>query len=760
MRTSSIRWLRRLLLASIYMLGALGIVGSGGGGNVSITAVYISQPKSPTYESEIRLSGSFSYILSDTDNLIDNSFYEIVTARWHNNLNGKSGSVGLVFERVCTPFIPICATYVPDGYSFWILLAVGNNPITVTVGGKQALVSVIRKEIDYPAPAVTTLEATLISDRTATISGSINPGVDVIDAWFEWGTDSTLATNFSTTHINIPYSSTTTTIDEGLVGLSIGTTYYYRVVAMNKAGTSKGNILNFKTQGPPGVITSPAMQLYPRESTLSGSVNPNEIEANAWFQLGFDPEFAAYATTSPMLAVGAGQTFVPVDHLFDQLSTGTKYYYRLNASNYWGTAHGDTLSFTTPLAGDTCWAKIYRSYIGSVTQEFGALGTLTTIENTADNGYIMAAYSKPAVGQPEIDLFSLIIKTNAEGGVEWSRSFYNTVISNPVTYPYYTNLRINIVKEIGDSKYIFAGELVKVVADGSERQGWIGELNENGDVVWQKTYGEPIFLISDIEVLPDGFIVAGSGVLKLDQNGNIVWKYKYLDGFIEIEVANDEYIVVGGSRVLKLDQNGNIVWQIGFSGVDIGGSFKATVTADGVIVGGNIIRSGSNYDIFVLTLANDGSINWANVYGSGRELIKGIKQTSDGGYIVSGLTLSSGTGRNAWLLKLNNMGSIEWQKQYMSIDPWHAGDTVREASGGGYIIGSTGSGPYYNVIKLFKTDSVGSCPPLDSDISTVSVATDVVNIPSASTRMPLDLIAATSDNLEVDTPIAIDQIVP
>jgi hypothetical protein len=49
------------------------------------------------------------------------------------------------------------------------------------------------------------------------------------------------------------------------------------------------------------------------------------------------------------------------------------------------------------------------------------------------------------------------------------------------------------------------------------------------------------------------------------------------------------------------------------------------------------------------------------------------------------------------------------------------------------------------------SDVGGRCPPLDSDTAAIPVVTNVVAMPSTSTRMPLDLIASTSDSLEVDT---------
>jgi len=625
-------------------------------------------------------------------------------------------------------------------------------------------------------PVVITLGMTPLTNETATISGVVNSNGEAINAWFEWGTDSTLSMNISTAQINIPFGSAATTINEVLVSLSTGTVYYYRVVAVNNVGTSNGEILSFQTF-PPTAITSPAMQLFPRESTLSGSVNPNGSETTTWFELGFDPDFAAYVTTSPVMSPGAGEALVSVDQLFEQLSTGTKYYYRLSASNIWGTVQGETLSFTTPLVGDTSWAKIYHPYIGSIPQD---LPRITSIEQTTDNGYIMVA---PA----NSDYRSWIMKTNVEGGMEWSKGVDSTTMSDPISYPYNYRPSASIIKQISDGRFIVGGEVqIKPRENSGAQSIWISELDENGTIVWQKTYGKYLpqwQSLVDIEVLPDGYIVIstqsseeyGLWVSKLDQSGGIVWQYFYdlaygLNPIVaDIEVANDGYVIGGGINggpgigpiwILKLDLDGNIIWHKTYGGSEPGSSGGyISVSVDGITVAGTKYLDDGSSDIWVLNLANDGSINWQNTYGgAGNEGAAEIHSTEDGGFILSGVTNSFQTNTGGWLLKLSNTGSIEWQKKLLVGNRI---GSVREVSGGGYITSTAITDPYppYD-ITLIKTNIGGSCLPLDFDTTAIPVATNVVALPNASTRMPADFIEYTSDTIENDTDVAIEQIAP
>ena len=101
-------------------------------------------------------------------------------------------------------------------------------------------------------PAVTTIAATSVGVTGATLNGSVIPNGLATDAWFEWGTDSTLA-SFSTTGTQAVGSGTTSqAVNQALTGLTTGTIYYYRVAASNGAGTSRATVLSSSRRGADG----------------------------------------------------------------------------------------------------------------------------------------------------------------------------------------------------------------------------------------------------------------------------------------------------------------------------------------------------------------------------------------------------------------------------------------------------------------------------------------------------------------------------
>ncbi len=195
-------------------------------------------------------------------------------------------------------------------------------------------------------PVVTTLAATSVGATGATLNGSVIPNGLATDAWFEWGTDSTLA-SYSATEVQAVGSGTTSqAVHQALTGLTTGTLYYYRLAARNVSGTSKGIVLSFLPGAAPTVTTLTVTGLGTTGATLNGSVNPNGLATGAWFEWGTSPDLVTF-DTSPVQALGAGTDSLPVMATLSGLSPGTTYYHRVAASNSTGTAKGAIARFIT-----------------------------------------------------------------------------------------------------------------------------------------------------------------------------------------------------------------------------------------------------------------------------------------------------------------------------------------------------------------------------------------------------------------------------
>jgi hypothetical protein len=99
----------------------------------------------------------------------------------------------------------------------------------------------------------------------------------------------------------------------------------------------------------PTVTTLEAVGVSGFEATIRGSVNPNASATQAWFEWGVHPQLVGAASTPPQ-SMGAGTQPQSIGRVLSNLSPGATYYFRVAATNSFGTERGEILSFqTTPV---------------------------------------------------------------------------------------------------------------------------------------------------------------------------------------------------------------------------------------------------------------------------------------------------------------------------------------------------------------------------------------------------------------------------
>ena len=100
-----------------------------------------------------------------------------------------------------------------------------------------------------PVPSVATGAAVAITDTSATLAGTVNPSGSFSAYVFEYGP--TLSFGSITTPAGAGSGGAAAPVGATLTSLAPNTTYYYRLVATNAAGTSIGAVRSFRTTGPP-----------------------------------------------------------------------------------------------------------------------------------------------------------------------------------------------------------------------------------------------------------------------------------------------------------------------------------------------------------------------------------------------------------------------------------------------------------------------------------------------------------------------------
>ena len=221
-----------------------------------------------------------------------------------------------------------------------------------------------------PPSSATTEGAGEVSSDAAVVSGTVIPGSTGPASDTKW------CFHYGTTEepgYNLGFLPAAPAGDAGqgtspvpvsvdLTRLSAGTTYRYRLVAVNSLGSrlpssacgiegggqeTDGTEGTFTTSsvGPvPLVVSGPAVAVSQNAATLTGSVDPEGARAVYYFQIGTDTTYGV----DLFGAAGAGSEPVAVSVLASSLQPGTTYHFRLAASNANGTSYGADEAFTTP----------------------------------------------------------------------------------------------------------------------------------------------------------------------------------------------------------------------------------------------------------------------------------------------------------------------------------------------------------------------------------------------------------------------------
>jgi len=202
------------------------------------------------------------------------------------------------------------------------------------------------------APTVTTGSATSSYYDNAIVTGTVNPNGQATTAWFEYGTDNTLADNTATAAVDQGSGNSAVSISVNLSGLNGSTTYYYVMVAQNATGTTRGTIRSFITPDQPPYAETRGADIVSHSSVvLTGIVNPNGFATNAWFEYGTDPTLSSKTSTTPA-SQGSGISNILVSSdTITGLSPETTYYFTIVAQSSAGTVRGQIMPFTMPAIG-------------------------------------------------------------------------------------------------------------------------------------------------------------------------------------------------------------------------------------------------------------------------------------------------------------------------------------------------------------------------------------------------------------------------
>jgi hypothetical protein len=299
--------------------------------------------------------------------------------------------------------------------------------------------------------------------------------------------------------------------------------------------------------------------------------------------------------------------------------------------------------------------------------------------------------------------------------------------------------------KIWERRYDYTAGDFKIKVVSNNNDGYIVsgfnnviKISNNGDLMWQRSISSQWHMINSVAVSADGSIYAAGSVAsdsangnvaeallgKLDQNGNLLWKKTFSpttrDEFHDIKVYNNELVALALTqdnnshfRVFKLTFNGGILWDKEYYdpwGIVFPESIIQTREGNYVFAGYYLgVREVPH--LYLQMIDANGNDIWKYDADDNNTQAYSVAETTDNALVVTGgyRFLYSA---DAALYKFDKSGNKLWERLYQEIGTYFYNKTVIPTADGGYIINSQ-KAKTYNVgadtdqIWIFKTDDNG-----------------------------------------------------
>jgi hypothetical protein len=247
---------------------------------------------------------------------------------------------------------------------------------------------------------------------------------------------------------------------------------------------------------------------------------------------------------------------------------------------------------------------------------------------------------------------------------------------------------VRAVQETNDGGYALAGYTYSY-GDGSNDDFWLVKVASNGNMQWNRTYGDIGIdeAFSMVQTNDGGYALAG----RTDSFGAGMYDF----------------------WLVKTDSQGNMQWNKTYGGSLSENAWSLEQTSDGgyIIAGDTASFGAGSFDFWVVKTDSYGTIQWNKTYGgTGFDVAYAVQQSKDGGYIVAGYTSSLGAGSfDVWLVKIDSSGNQQWADTYGGIK-WDVAYSFRQTMDGGYLGGgsTSTSGAGLDDFFLVKTDDLGN----------------------------------------------------
>ncbi len=310
------------------------------------------------------------------------------------------------------------------------------------------------------------------------------------------------------------------------------------------------------------------------------------------------------------------------------------------------------------------WERFYN---------FNEFDYLKSALPTADGGIIFVGHSlvfgvSGAIGN------IMMIKTDRDGHLLWERSYTEGNFDEVLT-----------TIPTSDGNYLIGGLTFDGINGNGSADGWILKMDQDGNILWDSLYGGDEFekIYSLHETTDGGFVFAGE--TRSTESGDIMEP-----------PINPDSLNAKDSWIGKIDANGVLLWNHRFGSYEDDILIDLAIAPNGdILATGNFLPPGldQDWDISLYRFDPDGNMLGNSFYGGDEhEEVFSIINTSDGNFAIGGMTNSQGSGASdTYLLKIDPDGNVLWDNSYGGAAGEYAAFVQEMPDGGFSILSSTES---------------------------------------------------------------------
>jgi len=290
--------------------------------------------------------------------------------------------------------------------------------------------------------------------------------------------------------------------------------------------------------------------------------------------------------------------------------------------------------------------------------------------------------------------FAVYLVSAQNVNLSWFKNYGGTLYDNGKT-----------VRKVPNNGYIICGNTESnnfdIINNHGDQDIFLMKLDENRNIVWQKSYGGSARDGSDgsnsLQITSDGgYIFTGTTrsndgdvirpsssfssiwVVKVNSAGNIEWQKIIGTSNINfnassVNVLNDGSVVVSGyygstALLSKLNANGNLIWQKTFVGANNDTNIYDTKVHNNgfILIGHDNFGSALSSKIRIINVDTNGNLIWNKNYvypGADRNYSRAVIADPDGTFIISGIC-GVYAGYSGVVAKLDALGNVVWENAF------------------------------------------------------------------------------------------------